>query len=321
VLQPGVFLQIFRKFLVSRRADKNPPPDFSAVAWTQDPTEIQNHGFDSGRLGLPQGDDLKALETSVRMRFADRIREGSADLDRWNLIHKDLAETRESLKERGQERFDEPDFSLTREMLLPKEISLLASIGTALMILGTALLFVMPVMGIITIVGALMVLFTRPAPAPGRVRGWYIVRALAIILIISFLAGGTWSPPVWWWTVTIILGSAFFVGFSVLWVNEAFPEIYGSFVHACKSFVGACRRLHTARFERRYRRKARKAKVKIAESEGSLDQVKSDCSNEIEHCMGVYMDAYKTGVWYREFASGRNGQTDPASYVVAEDHD
>jgi len=129
------------------------------------------------------------------------------------------------------------------------------------MVLGAVFLFVMPVMGIITIAGALMVLFAVPASDPGSIRGWYIVRALAIVIIISVLAMSTWSLPVWGWTVAITLSSAFFVGFTVLWVYKRFPKIYASFVDACS-------RLHHRH------RKSTKAKDKMIGMEMDLDQAK-----------------------------------------------
>jgi len=228
------------------------------------------------------------------MRFAERIRKSSEDLDRWKLAY-------EYLTERSQEHFEDSDISLIRDVLLPEGRPLAAGIGTVLMIIGTALLFVLPVMGIITIVGALTILFTVPAPAPESIRKWHVARSIAITLIIGFLAGGTWSPPVWWWTVAITLGSAFFVGFAVLWVNRGFPKIYSSFVHACSQ-------LYDARMHNSYRRRAQRAKQKMDRTEKVLEREKSQCSTMIEHFKSVYTEAHNTGARFKAFASRRNGQ-------------
>jgi len=133
---------------------------------------------------------------------------------------------------------------LIRDVSLPEGRSLVAGVGIILMVLGTVFLFVMPVMGIITITGALMVLFAVPASDPGSIRGWYVVRALAMVLIIGVLAMSTWSAPVRWWIVAITLSSAFFVGFTVLWVDKGFPKIYASFVDACSRLHRRHRKKH-----------------------------------------------------------------------------
>jgi len=240
------------------------------------------------------------------MRFADGIRKYSEEFCRWELAYKYLSE-------RSQENLDKSGVPLIRGVLLPEGRPLLAGIGTTLMILGTALLFFMPVMGVITIVGALMVLFTVKAPDSESIKGWHIVRALAIVIIIGFLAGGTWSPPIWWWAVAITIGSALFVGFVVLWVGKGFPDIYASFVHACS-------RLCAAPLHHIYRRRARRARDKMIGAEKALEQVEKQCSIEIRHSKSVYRDAYISGVRYSALVSRRNGQGKPTAYFVAEDH-